>query len=132
MNLSRRVTQARPYLFHEIDKKREQAESKGIDVISLGIGDPDRPTPDFVVDLMQEEIRDPRNHTYPSYQGEPDFRRAVAEWFIDNDGRLAKQERSRPLLEAARPALLKVRGVGPERNRCDSMACATALTMDSS
>ena len=81
MNLSRRVTQTRPYLFHEIDKKREQAKKKGIDVISLGIGDPDRPTPDFVINLMQDEIRDPRNHVYPSYEGEPDFREAVASWF---------------------------------------------------
>lgn len=83
MKLSRRVTDTPPYLFHLIDEKRKAAQQKGIDVISLSIGDPDQPTPDFVLDLMDEEIRDPRNHVYPSYKGEPDFCEAVAEWFSE-------------------------------------------------
>lgn len=86
MNLSRRVIDTPPYLFHLIDEKRKAVEERGIDVISLGIGDPDRPTPDFVLELMAEEIRDPRNHVYPSYKGEPDFRRAVAGWFSGRFG----------------------------------------------
>ncbi len=81
MTLSRRVTETPPYLFHLIDEKRKAARARGIDVISLAIGDPDRPTPDFVLDLMNEEMRDPRNHVYPSYKGEPDFCDAVAAWF---------------------------------------------------
>ncbi len=81
MRLSRRVTETPPYLFHRIDQKRNEARNKGLDVISLDIGDPDRPTPGFVLELMNEEMRDPRNHGYPSYKGEPDFCRAVAEWF---------------------------------------------------
>ncbi len=81
MNLSRRVIDTPPYLFHLIDEKRKAAQQKGIDVISLAIGDPDRPTPDFVLDLMNEEMRSPRNHCYPSYKGEPDFCEDVAEWF---------------------------------------------------
>lgn len=81
MRLSRRVTETAPYLFHLIDEKRKAARARGIDVISLAIGDPDRPTPGFVLDLMDEEMRDPRNHVYPSYKGEPDFCDAVAEWF---------------------------------------------------
>ena len=81
MKLSRRVTETAPYLFHLIDEKRKAAQEKGIDVISLAIGDPDMPTPDFVLDLMNEEMRDPRNHQYPSYKGEPDFCRLVAGWF---------------------------------------------------
>jgi LL-diaminopimelate aminotransferase len=84
MQLSRRVTDTPPYLFHLIDEKRKAAQKKGIDVISLAIGDPDQPTPSFVLDLMDEEMRDPRNHSYPSYKGEPDFCKAVAKWF---DGR---------------------------------------------
>jgi len=64
-----------------IDEKRKAAQQRGIDVISLAIGDPDQPTPDFVLDLMDEEMRNPRNHVYPSYKGEPDFCRAVSEWF---------------------------------------------------
>jgi LL-diaminopimelate aminotransferase len=83
MNLSRRVLETPPYLFHLIDEKRKAAQDKGVDVISLGIGDPDRPTPGFVQELMNEEMRDPRNHVYPGYKGEPDFCAAVAEWFTD-------------------------------------------------
>ena len=81
MKLSRRVTETAPYLFHLIDEKRKAAQKRGIDVISLAIGDPDMPTPDFVLDLMNEEMRDPRNHQYPSYKGEPDFCEMVADWF---------------------------------------------------
>ncbi len=81
MKLSRRVTETQPYLFHLIDEKRKAAQEKGIDVISLAIGDPDMPTPDFVLDLMNEEMRDPRNHQYPSYKGEPDFCEMTAVWF---------------------------------------------------
>jgi len=81
MKLSRRVTETQPYLFHLIDEKRKAAQERGIDVISLAIGDPDMPTPDFVLDLMNEEMRDPRNHQYPSYKGEPDFCEMTADWF---------------------------------------------------
>ncbi len=86
MNFSRRVTQTQPYLFHETDKKRKSAKEKGVDVISLDIGDPDRPTPDFVLRLMEEELQKPANHRYPSYEGEPDFRAAVSEWFGNRFG----------------------------------------------
>ncbi|HMK37564.1 MAG TPA: LL-diaminopimelate aminotransferase [Desulfomonilaceae bacterium] len=81
MRLSRRVLDTPPYLFHLIDEKRKAAQEKGVDVLSLAIGDPDRPTPDFVLDLMEKEIKDPRNHVYPSYKGEADFCESVADWF---------------------------------------------------
>ncbi len=81
MKFSRRVTETPPYLFHLIDEKKKAAQERGMDVISLAIGDPDRPTPDFILDLMDEEIRDPKNHAYPGYKGEPDFCEAVAAWF---------------------------------------------------
>lgn len=83
MNLSRRVTETPPYLFHLIDQKRKAVEERGVDVISLAIGDPDRPTPEFILAIADEEIRDPRNHVYPSYKGEPDFCEAVARWFAE-------------------------------------------------
>jgi len=86
MEFSRRVTETPPYLFHIIDEKRKAAEAKGVDVVSLAIGDPDRPTPDFVLDLMSQQTRDARNHTYPSYKGEPDFCAGVAEWFVKRFG----------------------------------------------
>ncbi len=81
MTFSRRVIDTPPYLFHLIDEKRKAAVQRGMDVISLAIGDPDRPTPDFVLELMQEEMHDPRNHVYPSYKGESDFCESVAAWF---------------------------------------------------
>ncbi|MFH0822287.1 MAG: LL-diaminopimelate aminotransferase [Pseudomonadota bacterium] len=81
MRLSRRVTDTPPYLFHLIDQKRKAAQERGMDVISLAIGDPDQPTPGFVVELMNKEIHNPRNHVYPGYKGEPDFCEGVAQWF---------------------------------------------------
>lgn len=86
MKLSKRVTDTPPYLFHLIDEKRKAAQAKGMDVISLAIGDPDLPTPGFVLDLMDEEMRDPRNHQYPSYKGESDFCQNVATWFFKRFG----------------------------------------------
>ncbi len=82
MKLSRRVTETPPYLFHLIDEKRKKVQERGVDVISLAIGDPDYPTPEFILKLADEEIRDPRNHVYPGYKGEPDFCEAVARWFL--------------------------------------------------
>lgn len=92
MKLSRRVTDTPPYLFHLIDEKRKAAQERGIDVISLGIGDPDMPTPEFVLDLMNEEMRKPSNHQYPSYKGERDFCENVGKWFYKRfDVRLDSQ-----------------------------------------
>lgn len=86
MTLSKRVIETPPYLFHLIDEKRKAVQERGVDVISLAIGDPDQPTPAFVVDIMQEEIRKPHNHVYPSYKGEPDFCAGVAAWFGERFG----------------------------------------------
>lgn len=69
-----------PYLFAQIDEKRDALIEQGVDVISLGIGDPDLPTPDFIVDAMAEAIRKPANHQYPDYAGSLAFRRACAQW----------------------------------------------------
>jgi LL-diaminopimelate aminotransferase len=86
MIFSKRVTDTPPYLFHLIDEKKKEAQEKGLDVISLAIGDPDKPTPGFVLDIMEEEMRDPKNHCYPSYKGEPDFCEGVARWFFSRFG----------------------------------------------
>lgn len=67
-----------PYLFAQIDKKRDALTSQGIDVISLGIGDPDMPTPEHIVDAMAEAIRKPANHQYPDYAGSLAYREACA------------------------------------------------------
>ena len=69
-----------PYLFAQIDAKRDTLKAQGVDVISLGIGDPDMPTPEHIVDAMAEAIRRPANHQYPDYAGSFEYRRACADW----------------------------------------------------
>ena len=75
---SQRIKRLPPYLFVELDRKKAEIQAKGIDVIDLGIGDPDLPTPDFVVEAMASAIRNPKNHRYPSSQGSPAFRKAAS------------------------------------------------------
>lgn len=67
-----------PYLFVEIDRKKRAAIEAGKDVINLGVGDPDQPTPGFILERMADAIRVPQNHRYPFDHGSPEFRRQVA------------------------------------------------------
>ncbi|NPA94296.1 MAG: LL-diaminopimelate aminotransferase [Thermodesulfobacteria bacterium] len=78
--LTRRIKNLPPYLFVELDRKKQEAVAKGVDVIDLGIGDPDLPTPDFIVERMVEAVRKPSNHRYPSSEGSLAFRTAAAQW----------------------------------------------------
>jgi len=75
-----RLTQLPPYLFAELDRKRDEVAARGVDIIDLGVGDPDLPTPAPVVEAMVEAVRDADTHHYPSYQGMRDFRVAAAEF----------------------------------------------------
>ena len=75
---SERIKRLPPYLFVELDRKKAEIQAKGVDVIDLGIGDPDLPSPDFVVEAMASAVRNPKNHRYPSSQGSPAFRQAAA------------------------------------------------------
>ena len=81
MRTANRIAHLPPYLFAEISKKVAEKRAKGHDVISLGIGDPDLPTPRHVIDRMIEALEDPVNHRYPETEGLPEFRRAVADWY---------------------------------------------------
>src|SRR5262245_47259445 len=81
-----RLDRLPPYLFIEIDRKKRAAIAAGKDVIDFGVGDPDRPTPKFIIDRMAEAIYDPANHRYPSDVGVPEFRTTVAEWFAGRFG----------------------------------------------
>jgi len=81
MEEAQRIQALPPYLFARIDEKIANAKAKGVDVISLGIGDPDLPTPNHVIDKLIEAARNPENHRYPSYVGMVEFRSAVAEWY---------------------------------------------------
>ncbi|MDP2182908.1 MAG: LL-diaminopimelate aminotransferase [Actinomycetota bacterium] len=80
MRTAKRMANLPPYLFAEIDRKKEAKVAQGIDVISLGIGDPDMSTPDNVVDAMAKAIRNPKNHQYPAYAGSKPYRAACAQW----------------------------------------------------
>jgi LL-diaminopimelate aminotransferase len=76
-----RVEKIPPYLFARIDKKKEEARRKGMDLIDFSIGDPDIPTPDHIVRRLQQAATNPVHHRYPSYEGMPSFRKAVAQWY---------------------------------------------------
>lgn len=80
MRTANRIANLPPYLFAEIDRKAGLKRAQGIDVISLGIGDPDRPTPDRIVEAMGRAIHDPKNHQYPSYFGAQKYREACSGW----------------------------------------------------
>ncbi|MCE5202970.1 MAG: LL-diaminopimelate aminotransferase [Actinomycetia bacterium] len=80
MRIASRMADLPPYLFAEIDRKKEAKQAQGIDVISLGIGDPDTPTPGHIVDAMAAAIRNPKNHQYPAYAGSKAYRQAAATW----------------------------------------------------
>ena len=79
--MAERVRELPPYLFAELDKRVVAKRAAGADVISLGIGDPDLPTPRHVVEALQEAAEDPRTHQYPSYYGLPAFRQAIVEFY---------------------------------------------------
>lgn len=76
-----RIEKLPPYLFAEIDRRIAEARARGVDVISLGIGDPDRPTPEYVVEELCRQARNPANHRYPSYEGLLAYRESVAAWY---------------------------------------------------
>ncbi|HEV7884722.1 MAG TPA: aminotransferase class I/II-fold pyridoxal phosphate-dependent enzyme, partial [Solirubrobacteraceae bacterium] len=82
MKPSKRLERIPPYLFAELERKVAAKRAAGVDVISLGIGDPDRPTPAIVVDAMQEAVTEPETHRYPSNRGRQDFREAVADFYM--------------------------------------------------
>jgi LL-diaminopimelate aminotransferase len=70
-----------PYLFAELDARKREAIRRGVDVIDLGIGDPDLPTPEHIVEALCRAAREPGNQRYPSYEGMLAFREAVAAWY---------------------------------------------------
>jgi LL-diaminopimelate aminotransferase len=76
-----RLKQLPPYLFQEIDRLKAELTAKGVDVINLGVGDPDLPTPGHIIEAVQKAVEDPSTHQYPSYSGMNDFRISVAAWY---------------------------------------------------
>lgn len=85
-DLANRVKRLPPYLFAELDRKKEEIMKSGVEVIDLGVGDPDLPTPDFILKSMTKEIQKGENHRYPSYIGTIKFREAIAAWYLKRFG----------------------------------------------
>jgi LL-diaminopimelate aminotransferase len=81
VRFARRLDAVPPYLFAELERKIADARAQGIDVISLGIGDPDLPTPHALIERMDREIRDPATHQYPSNRGGREFLEAAADFY---------------------------------------------------
>lgn len=80
MQFAKRLEKIPPYLFAEINRKRSDMVARGVNIINLGVGDPDRPTPDHILQAMHEALKDPTTHNYPPYQGTLEFRKAAVQW----------------------------------------------------
>ena len=90
---AKRIQELPPYLFAEIDKKKNVLKARGADIISLGIGDPDLPTAPHIVERLREAAGNPTNHRYPDYEGLPAFRAAAARWYQTRFGVRVDPER---------------------------------------
>src|ERR1700680_818913 len=86
MRSSRRLEQIPPYLCAELERKVAAKRAAGVDVISLGIGDPDTPTFPEIVAAAQRAVEDPSTHTYPTNRGRVEFREAVAAFYARRFG----------------------------------------------
>ena len=86
MRQAQRIEKLPPYLFARIEKQIAKLKAQGEDVISLGIGDPDKPTPNPVIEELCKQARNPENHQYPTSAGLLEFREAVAKWYNDRYG----------------------------------------------
>ena len=78
---ARRISELPPYLFAEIDRRKREALARGVDLIDLGIGDPDIATPSVIVEKLLEGASKPVNHRYPNSTGMLEFRQAVSAWY---------------------------------------------------
>ena len=76
-----RLTKLPPYLFASIDERKQEAMKAGRDIINLGVGDPDLPTPVHIIERLGETVMDPANHQYPSYTGMMGFRKSIAAYY---------------------------------------------------
>ncbi len=81
IEVATRIKTLPPYLFAAIDKMKQEAIARGVDIINLGIGDPDLPTPAPIIESLAQAAKNPKHHQYPSYEGMLAFRKAVADWY---------------------------------------------------
>ena len=81
IEVATRIKTLPPYLFAAIDQMKQAAIARGVDIINLGIGDPDLPTPTPIINSLAEAAKNQKHHQYPSYEGMLAFRQAVADWY---------------------------------------------------
>lgn len=81
IEFSERLKKLPPYLFVEIDRAKRRAKAQGRDIIDLGIGDPDLPTPRHIIEVLHKAALDPNNHHYALDAGMPRLRQAIAKWY---------------------------------------------------
>jgi len=81
IKLASRLNLLPPYLFAELDRLKREVQQKGVDVISLGIGDPDLPTPAHIIEALKRTAENPANHRYPDYEGLLRFRESASNWY---------------------------------------------------
>ncbi len=78
---AQRVQQLPPYVFARLDELKAKAREQGLDLIDLGMGNPDGPTPQPVIDAAIKALQDQKNHGYPPFEGTASFRRAITNWY---------------------------------------------------
>ena len=76
-----RLKKLPPYLFKKLNRKKTELRARGVDIIDLGVGDPDLPTPDHIIEAMKDAVENPGNQRYTSYDGMNDLKDAVSKWF---------------------------------------------------
>lgn len=81
IKLASRLNLLPPYLFAELDRLKREVQQTGVDVISLGIGDPDLPTPAHIIEALKRTAENPTNHRYPDYEGLLRFRESASNWY---------------------------------------------------
>jgi len=92
IDTSHRLKKLPPYLFLEIDRIKRKAIKQGKDIIDFGVGDPDQPTPSYIIDSLYKAAQDPVNHRYALDQGMPALRQAIASWYRRRFGVLLNPE----------------------------------------
>lgn len=86
ITLSKKLESLPPYLFAQIDAAKRKARQEGRNIIDLGVGDPDMPTPGFIIEKLYEAAKDPKNHRYALDQGMPELKQAIADWYKQRFG----------------------------------------------
>lgn len=83
---AQRLKKLPPYVFARLDELKARTREQGLDLIDLGMGNPDGPTPDAVVAAAQQAIADSSNHGYPPFEGTSNFRTAISDWYFRRYG----------------------------------------------